>query len=71
MREKERSERAGEREMDDFDDWMIYHLVYEQDEDYEQDESLGELGNNIRELNNNMTRVNQELSNLYRAFNDL
>jgi len=57
--------------MDDFDDWMIYHLVYEQDEDYEQDESLGEQGNNIRELNNNMTRVNQELSNLYRAFNDL
>ena len=71
MREKERSEREQEREMDDFDDWMIYHLVYEQDEDYEQDESLGELGNNIRELNNNMTRVNQELSNLYRAFNDL
>lgn len=60
--------------MDDFDDWMIYHLVYEQDEDededYEQDESLGELGDNIRELNKNMNIINQGLSNIYRAFNE-
>lgn len=57
--------------MDDFDDWMIYHLVYEEDDEFEDTGSAGELENNIREINRNMNRVNQELSNLYRAFTDL
>ena len=57
--------------MDDFDDWMIYHLVYEEDDEFEDTGSGGELENNIREINRNMNRVNQELSNLYRAFTDL
>ena len=58
--------------MEDFDEWMIYHLVYEQDEEDDEDnECLGELGNNIRELNKNMNTINQGLSNIYRAFNDL
>ena len=50
----------------DFDDWMIYHLVYEQDEDEDEDE---EEEIDIEEQNNLLEVWNEGIRKIFEPFN--
>ena len=49
----------------DFDDWMIYHLVYEQDDEDEEEEIDIEEQNNLLEVwNEGIRKIFEPLNKL-------
>ena len=48
----------------DFDDWMIYHLVYEQDEDEEEEIDIEEQNNLLEVWNEGIRKILEPFNKL-------